>query len=63
MGCSSWVRWPLNEPVPEATVYLADWKGRQAAYDLNDANAKLGVPRKADANGVWEWPSAPTDPE
>lgn len=55
-----------GKPIPKAFVYLHEWKGSKSIYsDHNPNHPKVpdtGIPRRADAEGVWEWPSAPDDP-
>ncbi|HKB01910.1 MAG TPA: sigma-70 family RNA polymerase sigma factor, partial [Gemmataceae bacterium] len=56
-----------GKPVPKASVYLKEWKGgSRSIYSDHDPNhpkiPDTGIPRKSDADGVWEWPAAPDEP-
>jgi RNA polymerase sigma factor (sigma-70 family) len=55
-----------GRPVPRASVFLMEWKGSKSIYsDHNPNHPKVpdaGIPRRADAGGVWEWRSAPDEP-
>jgi uncharacterized GH25 family protein/thiol-disulfide isomerase/thioredoxin len=55
-----------GKPVPRASVYLMEWKGSKSIYsDHNPNHPKVPdtkIPRRTDANGMWEWTSAPDDP-
>jgi RNA polymerase sigma factor (sigma-70 family) len=53
-------------PVSPASVWLHEWKGSKSVYtDHNPNHPKVpdtGIPRRADAGGVWEWLAAPDEP-
>jgi RNA polymerase sigma factor (sigma-70 family) len=55
-----------GKPVPGASVYLHEWKGSKSIYsDHNPNHPKVpatGIPKKADAAGMWEWKHAPSEP-
>ncbi|MDB5309710.1 MAG: hypothetical protein JWO38_3912 [Gemmataceae bacterium] len=55
-----------GKPVPRAIITLKEWKGSKSIYSDHNPNhpktPDTGIPRRADGNGVWEWPSAPDDP-
>src|SRR5262249_37175477 len=55
-----------GKPVPNASVFLLEWKGSKSIYsDHNPNHPKVpdtGIPRRANAEGVWEWKWAPDDP-
>jgi thiol-disulfide isomerase/thioredoxin len=55
-----------GKPVPNAYVHLDEWKGSRSINSSHDPNhpkvPDSGIPKKADADGVWEWKHAPTDP-
>jgi RNA polymerase sigma factor (sigma-70 family) len=54
-----------GKPVPNAFVHILSWKGSQSLYwDHNPNHPKVPdtkVPQRANADGVWEWKSAPDD--
>ena len=55
-----------GKPVSKAVVRIAEWKGSQSiqwSRSVDFPNAPfLSLPRDADADGLWQWPSAPNDP-
>ncbi|MDY3560873.1 sigma-70 family RNA polymerase sigma factor [Gemmata sp. JC673] len=55
-----------GKPVPRAYVTLHEWKGSESIYSEHNTNYPkvpgTGIPRRTDANGVWEWRSAPDEP-
>ena len=55
-----------GKPVPKASVFLKEWKGSKSIYSGHNPNhpkvPDTGIPRRADADGVWEWTAAPDDP-
>jgi RNA polymerase sigma factor (sigma-70 family) len=57
---------PAGKPVPHAYVNILGWKGSKSIQSSHNPNhpkvPDTKVPRKADADGVWEWASAPDDP-
>jgi RNA polymerase sigma factor (sigma-70 family) len=54
-----------RKPVPNAFVHILSWKGSQSLYwDHNPNHPKVPdtkIPQRANADGVWEWKSAPDD--
>ena len=50
-----------GKPVPKASVSPVGWKGNQAFQSVFRSNAKIQIPAKTDAAGVWEWTWAPDD--
>jgi RNA polymerase sigma factor (sigma-70 family) len=56
-----------GKPVPRAAVNITGWKGSKSLYSSYNLpnHPKMpdtGIQRQADADGVWEWASAPDDP-
>ena len=55
-----------GKPIPHVSANLLNWKGSKSVfYQHNPNHPKVPdtkVPNKADAEGVWRWPSAPEDP-
>ena len=55
-----------GKPIPKAYVSPREWKGSRSIYSVHNTNhpkvPDTGIPRQADAEGVWSWPSAPDDP-
>jgi thiol-disulfide isomerase/thioredoxin/protocatechuate 3,4-dioxygenase beta subunit len=51
-----------GKPVPYAVVRPTDWKGNRTLENLSYSKIDTRIPRKADADGVWEWTWAPHDP-
>jgi RNA polymerase sigma factor (sigma-70 family) len=55
-----------GKPIPGASVYPMEWKGIKSIYhDHNPNHPKVpdvGIPRRANADGIWEWSQAPSDP-
>lgn len=55
-----------GNPVPNATVWLIEWKGSQSIISNRNPNhpkvPDTGIPARSDADGVWAWPSAPDEP-
>jgi uncharacterized GH25 family protein len=55
-----------GKPVPPAYVSILGWKGSKSIQSSHNPNhpkvPDTKIPRKPDADGVWEWGSAPDDP-
>jgi RNA polymerase sigma factor (sigma-70 family) len=55
-----------GHPIPNAFVHTLGWKGSKSLYwDHNPNHPKVPdtkIPRRAGADGVWQWDSAPDDP-
>jgi RNA polymerase sigma factor (sigma-70 family) len=55
-----------GKPVPRAYVNIMEWKrSKSIQTDHNPNHPKVPdtkIPRRTDADGVWDWPSAPEDP-
>lgn len=51
-----------GKPVSNASVHPMEWKGSQAFESLSHSGSDNKFPRKADADGVWEWTWAPDGP-
>ncbi|MEX2026806.1 MAG: carboxypeptidase-like regulatory domain-containing protein [Pirellulaceae bacterium] len=55
-----------GKPVPNAYVSLVGWKGSQSIQSSHNPNhpkvPDTKIPRRTDADGIWEWSSAPDDP-
>src|SRR5262249_22045699 len=55
-----------GKPVPNAFVSLLGWRGSESIQSDHQPNHPKGpdtkTPRRANADGVWEWTSAPDDP-
>jgi len=54
-----------GKPVPRASVSILGWKGSKSIQSMHNPNhpkvPATKIPRQADAEGVWEWTSAPDD--
>jgi thiol-disulfide isomerase/thioredoxin len=52
--------------VPKPYVTLVEWKGSKSIDSNHNPNhpkvPDTGIPRRADAEGVWDWPSPPDEP-
>jgi uncharacterized GH25 family protein len=57
---------PIGKPLPNAAVGIIGWKGSKSLQSMHNPNhpkvPDTKIPRRTDAGGVWEWPSAPDDP-
>ena len=55
-----------GKPVPKVSISLMSWRGSEAIQSMHNPNhpkiPDTKIPRRADANGVWEWKSAPDEP-
>jgi thiol-disulfide isomerase/thioredoxin len=55
-----------GKPVPAAVVWLEEWKRSKSIQTQHNPNhpkvPDTGIPRKPNAEGVWEWASAPEEP-
>jgi RNA polymerase sigma factor (sigma-70 family) len=55
-----------GKPVPAAYVTLQEWQGSKSVYSDHNPNhppvPDTGIPRRAGADGAWEWKSAPDEP-
>ena len=55
-----------GKPVPNAYISLVGWKGSQSIQSSHNPNhpkvPDTKIPRRTDADGIWEWASAPDDP-
>lgn len=55
-----------NEPIPNASVQIQEWKYQWSIFrDQHQEHPPVpnfGIPRRANAEGVWEWKSAPKEP-
>jgi Carboxypeptidase regulatory-like domain len=55
-----------GKPVASAYVSLVGWKGSQSIQSSHNPNhpkvPDTKIPRRTDADGIWEWASAPDDP-
>lgn len=55
-----------GKPVPGVHITLLEWKGSKSIYSERNPNHPkvpgTGIPPRTDANGVWEWRSAPDGP-
>ena len=55
-----------GRPVPQAYVRIIGWKGSQSIQSAHDPNhpkvPSTKIPGRADAEGLWEWASAPDEP-
>lgn len=56
---------PDGKPIPGASVLTMEWRGSKSIYWRHDTNQPkvpdTGIPRRANADGVWEWPQAPSE--
>src|SRR5262249_25526465 len=56
----------FGKPVAGASVSISGWKGLKSLQTDHNPNhppvPDTGIPRKANAEGVWEWAAAPDDP-
>ena len=49
-------------PIPDVSVSIGEWRGTEALYNYKHPNVPdSGIPRRADADGVYEWTWAPDD--
>jgi len=52
-----------GKPVPKASVKLIEWKGSKSIASHRNPNhpkmPETGIPKLADADGIWAWPAAP----
>jgi protocatechuate 3,4-dioxygenase beta subunit len=52
--------------IPDAEVTLTEWKGSSSIVSKRNPNhpkvPDAGIPKRTNAEGVWEWPSAPDEP-
>lgn len=52
-----------GKPVPGAQVSIGAWRRLEALHNIAHPNVRdNGIPRKTNADGVWEWTWAPDDP-
>ncbi len=55
-----------GKPLPKASVHILGWRGSESLDSMHNPNhpkvPDTGIPRQTDADGVWEWPSAPDEP-
>jgi RNA polymerase sigma factor (sigma-70 family) len=52
-----------GKPIPQAFISIQRWNGRKALHNHDHPNVRdTKVPRRTDANGVWEWTWAPDTP-
>jgi thiol-disulfide isomerase/thioredoxin/protocatechuate 3,4-dioxygenase beta subunit len=55
-----------GKPVPHAYVSLLEWKRSKSIQSMHNPNhpkvPDTKIPGRADADGIWEWASAPDDP-
>jgi RNA polymerase sigma factor (sigma-70 family) len=55
-----------GRPIPRAYVSLQEWKGSKSIDSFHNPNhpkvPDTGVPKRADADGVWTWTDAPAEP-
>jgi RNA polymerase sigma factor (sigma-70 family) len=55
-----------GKPVPKASVSIIGWRGSKSLQSAHNPNhpkvPDTKIPRQADADGVWQWTSAPDDP-
>jgi RNA polymerase sigma factor (sigma-70 family) len=55
-----------GKPVPGAYVQITGWKGSESLQSMHNPNhprvPDTKIPGRANADGVWEWASAPDDP-
>ncbi len=54
-----------GKPVPKASVALLEWKGSKSIASHRNPNhpkvPETGIPKLADADGIWAWLAAPDD--
>lgn len=51
-----------GKAIPNAYVSLINWKGKKSLHNHDHPNVRdTKIPRRADANGLWEWTWAPDD--
>jgi RNA polymerase sigma factor (sigma-70 family) len=55
-----------GKPVPRAYVNIMEWKRSKSIQSDHNPNhppvPDTKIPRRTDADGIWEWPSAPEEP-
>jgi RNA polymerase sigma factor (sigma-70 family) len=55
-----------GKPVPNAYVSILSWKGSKSLQSMHNPNhprvPDTKIPRRANADGIWEWSSAPDEP-
>lgn len=53
---------PSGNPVPDVYVAVKEWRGLESLYNMKHSNVlDSRIPRRADADGVYEWSWAPDD--
>lgn len=51
-----------GQPEPDVYVGIGEWRGTEAIYNNKHPNVpESGIPRKSDANGIYQWDWAPED--